>query len=245
MSCIAEGRTAGPTPWHLPKFPNVTPTDGKRTWKKLELRSGQEPRVRLVNEREEFLILLGFYWYACALGDEVVLLWRQYKSESLPPGEAAEVQFRLLDLKALSPIEDIEAAVVTSDDRNRAGVYYNGKSLATQSYVAAFPAGTAKISVPEELIAVGNVLVIADIGSSAGYEAEVHTAILDFNFRSQVVTSYPQDWFNKGSLDFGYQWISRVSGDQKGWLCGDGVRIGEFRLDATGRHLDRSFFGLQ
>lgn len=245
MSCVAEERTAGPTPWHLPKFANSTPTDGKRTWKKLELRLGQEPRVGLVNEREDFLVLLGFYWYACAIGDDAVLLWRQYKPESVPPDEPAEVQFRLLHLKALSPFGDIETALAASSDRNRVGIYHKGTPLAVQNYLAAFPAGAAKISVPEALNTIGNVLVIADIGSSAGYEAEVHTAILDFDFRSQVVTSYPQDWFNKGSLDFGYQWISRVWRDQKARLCGEGVRIGEFRLDSTGRHLDRSFFGLQ
>jgi hypothetical protein len=238
-------RVGGPTPWHLPKFPNGQSTDGKRTWKNLELKTGEEFRVGLINERNEFLVLLGFYWYACALTSDLWLLWRQYRPESGLPDEPAEVQFRLLDAKGASPIEDVESALARSNHRNRVGICHNGKAVAEQNYLAAFPPDATTISVPSELVGAGNVLVLADIGSLAGYKAEVHAAILDFEFRDQVVTSYPQDWFNKGSLDFGYQWISRVWRDEKGRLCGEGVRIGEFRLDSTGRHLDRSFFGLQ
>lgn len=237
-------RLGGPTPWHLPKFPNGKSTYRKSTWKNLELKAGEEFRVGLINERNEFLVLIGFYWYACALTSDLWLLWRQYKPETIPSNEPAEVQFHLLDLQALSPITDIEAALAASDGRRRAGIYYNEKPLAERDYLAAFPPGTTRISGASEFVEAGNVLVLADIGSSAGYEAEVHTAILDFDFPNQLVTSYPQDWFNKGSLDFGYQWISQVWRDEEGRLCGEGVRIGEFRLDSTGQHLDRSFFEL-
>ncbi len=245
MICTNKMRVGGPTPWHLPKFPNGESTDGKRTWKNLELKRGEEFRVGLINERNEFLVLIGFYWYACALTSDLWLLWRQYKRESVPPDEPAEVQFRLLDLESASPIEDVESALDASNHLNRAGIWHRGKTLAEQNYLAAFPPGTTRISVPPRLLEAGNVLVLADIGSSAGYPAEVHIAILDFDLRHQIVSSYPQDWFNKGSLDFGYQWISRVWRDDKRRICGEGVRIGEFRLDPTERHLDRSFFGLQ
>jgi hypothetical protein len=237
-------RLGGPTPWHLPKFPNGESTHEKRTWKNLELKAGEEFRVGLINARNECLVLIGFYWYACALTSDLWLLWRQYKRDTTPSNEAAAVQFRLLDLKALSPIKDIEAAVAASNHRGAAGIYYNEKPVAERDYLAAFPAGTTTISAPSEFVEAGNVLVLADIGPSAGYDAEVHMAILDFDFPNQLVTSYPQDWFNKGSLDFGYQWISQVWRDEEGRLCGEGVRIGEFRLDSTGQHLDRSFFGL-
>lgn len=245
MSCTDKMRVGGPTPWHLPLFPNGGSTDGKRIWKKLELKPGEEFRVSLVNEGNEFLVLIGFCWYACALTSDLWLLWRQHQPESMPPNEPAEVQFRLIDLESASPIDNIESALDVSNHRNWAGIWHNGKTLAEQNYLATFPPGITRISVPASLRETGNVLVLADIGSSAGYSAEVHTAILDFDLRQQVVTSYPQDWFNKGSLDFGYQWISRVWRDEKGRICGEGVRIGEFRLDSTGRHLDRSFFGLE
>jgi hypothetical protein len=199
----------------------------------------------LINEKNEFLVLIGFYWYACALTSDLWLLWREYQPESVPPDQPAEVQFRLLNLTSASPIKDVESALNTTRHPNSTGILHNAKTFAEQDYLAAFAPGITRISVSPKFAEAGNVLVLADIGSSAGYPAEVHMSILDFDFRNQVVTSYPQDWFNKGSLDFGYQWISRVWRDEKGRIWGEGVRLGEFRLDSTGRHLDRSFFGLQ
>lgn len=245
MSCTDGMRVGGPTPWHLPKFPNGTQSEGGRTWKKLDFESGQSSRVCLLNATGEFLVMLDFQWYACAIVSDSALLWREYRADVDAPNDPAEIQFHLVDFTRLSPITDAEAAFTVSNYRGRNGIYYNGYPVTKQNYLAAFPPGITKISAPSELQALGGVLVIADVGSSAGYDAPVHTAILDFDFRSQAVTSYPQDWFNKASLDFGYQWISRVWRDEKGRLCGEGVRIGEFRLDATGRHMDRSFFGLQ
>ena len=245
VSCTTKGKTAGPTPWHLPSFPNGTHAEGGQTWKKLDFESGQRSRVCLLNAADEFLVMLDFHWYACAITSNSVLLWRDYRADVDAPNDPAEIQFHLIDFNRLSPITDAEAAFAASDYRGRSGIYYNGNAMRKQSYLAAFPPGATKISAPDEFQALGSVLVIADIGSSAGYEAPVHTAILNFDFRSETVTSYPQDWFNKASLDFGYQWISRVWRDEKGRLCGEGVRIDEFRLDGTGRHMDRSFFGLQ
>ncbi|MBF0593996.1 MAG: hypothetical protein HQL22_03430 [Candidatus Omnitrophica bacterium] len=44
---------------------------------------------------------------------------------------------------------------------------------------------------------------------------------------------YPQEWFNNGSFDFGYQWISKVGREPKsGEIVGEGVRIGAFVLKA-------------
>jgi hypothetical protein len=43
---------------------------------------------------------------------------------------------------------------------------------------------------------------------------------------------YPQDWFNNASLDYGYQWVTRVARDpESGRIHGEGVRIRPFVLD--------------
>jgi hypothetical protein len=244
VSCTAGEKTAGPTPWHLPRFPNNMHTEAGRTWRKLDFELGRHSRVCLLNATGEFLVMLDFHWYACAITWDSALLWREYRADVDAPNDPAHIQFHLLDFARLSPITDLESAVAASDYCGHSGIHYNGDAVAKQTYLAAFPAGVTKISAPDEFRRFGSVLVIADVGSSAGYDAPVHTAILEFDFQDQTVTSYPQDWFNNASLDFGYQWISRVWRDQTGRLCGDGVRIGEFRLDSTGRHMDRSFFGL-
>jgi hypothetical protein len=50
----------------------------------------------------------------------------------------------------------------------------------------------------------------------------------------------PQDWFNAGGYDYGYQWVTRVARDPRtGRIHGDGIRIGPFVLDASLRRLAR------
>jgi len=49
---------------------------------------------------------------------------------------------------------------------------------------------------------------------------------------------YPQDWFNHGNFDFGYQWLTRIARDtETGEITGDGIRIELFALDDSYRQL--------
>jgi hypothetical protein len=51
-----------------------------------------------------------------------------------------------------------------------------------------------------------------------------------------LVDVVPQPWFGNGKFDFGYQWITRVTREHtQGNLVGDGIRIGAFLLDSTGK----------
>ena len=56
---------------------------------------------------------------------------------------------------------------------------------------------------------------------------------------TRQVEVFPQDWFNDGSYDFGYQWITRVNRRVDGSIAGDGIRLGTFELDATNRMIKR------
>ena len=43
---------------------------------------------------------------------------------------------------------------------------------------------------------------------------------------------YPQDWFNSGAVDYGYQWVTRIVRDPRtGQIHGEGFRIAPFVLD--------------
>ena len=51
---------------------------------------------------------------------------------------------------------------------------------------------------------------------------------------------YPQDSFNDGQEDLGYQWVTRVAREPRtGRIWGDGIRINPFILDDTLRKLAR------
>jgi hypothetical protein len=50
----------------------------------------------------------------------------------------------------------------------------------------------------------------------------------------------PQDWFNAGDFDRGYQWCTRAARDGvSGAIVGEGLRIGTFVLDGTGRKISK------
>jgi hypothetical protein len=53
---------------------------------------------------------------------------------------------------------------------------------------------------------------------------------------SGTLRLYPQDWFNVGRVDLGYQWVTRAARDPKtGRIHGDGIRIDPFILDDSMR----------
>jgi hypothetical protein len=52
----------------------------------------------------------------------------------------------------------------------------------------------------------------------------------------------PQDWFNSGDFDFGYQWITKVVRDSNsGKIVGTGIRLKNFILDESGRQIEKEF----
>jgi hypothetical protein len=66
----------------------------------------------------------------------------------------------------------------------------------------------------------------------------MHLRLWQLDTDSGLLTIIPQDWFNEGAYDLGYQWVTRVarlpgSGD----IVGEGIRLGLFRLDPSGRQL--------
>jgi hypothetical protein len=56
--------------------------------------------------------------------------------------------------------------------------------------------------------------------------------------RRNEVAVYPQDWFNKGNYDFGYQWLTAMVREARSKaVVGYGMRLGVFVLDSTLRNV--------
>lgn len=54
--------------------------------------------------------------------------------------------------------------------------------------------------------------------------------------RDGTMQIVPLKWFNSGSVDLGYQWITRCAFDpETNWIFGDGFRIGRFAVDLDGK----------
>ena len=228
-----ERHAPGPAPWYIPVFPNLEPTsDAGLSWRRANLRHNPDECVVLLDSDKNLLVAVGIYSYAFVVNFETLLLWRAYEQ-----GDAAlKISFHLLALPALKPIRDTAKASEQTQLR-AAGIYYESTPIDLWTCSAAFSAGENIVLSPPSFQRCGEVLVLADLGKAAS-ASPINIAVLAFDFGKQRVTCLPQDWFNESDADFGYQWITRVWRDQKGRLCGDGIRIDPFRLDGTGRQLD-------
>ena len=85
---------------------------------------------------------------------------------------------------------------------------------------------------PNAFADVGEILVL-----SAPQPNQLCLWIVDT--RSARVSVFPQDWWNRADLDFGYQWVTRVARDPNtGKIVGEGIRIQPFVLDSSCRELE-------
>ena len=99
--------------------------------------------------------------------------------------------------------------------------------------------GSHHINPPEDYASFEETLVLADhLPGSNGFD-KMSRAIFAFNWLRKEMTVIPQDWFNQGNYDFGYQWITRVARLSDGGIVGDGIRLGAFELDETGKQVKR------
>lgn len=101
-----------------------------------------------------------------------------------------------------------------------------------------------KVDIPDEFKKFKQVLLITELDNlyfNPNPDNFWHnTTILDLQFDTGWIFNYPQDWFNKGDADFGYQWITRAIRNPKTNLIeGQGIRISDFVLDETGRQLKK------
>jgi hypothetical protein len=162
-----------------------------------------------------------------------LLLWTP---EAKPrPQKPETVVFQFHDLDALMPLRDVRAAC-----EQISGGLVSTVSVAPPldqfGLSIKLGAGSHAIALPEWITAIGELLVLID-GPDGAWDRGDRRIWSIRPDRGELIV-LPQDWFNNGSHDFGYEWITRVARDDSGRIIGDGVRIGPFRLDETGRQLD-------
>lgn len=67
--------------------------------------------------------------------------------------------------------------------------------------------------------------------------SNVDRAIYDIDFRIGKVKVVHIEWFNKGNIDFGYQWITRIEKISDDKYCGEGFRIDPFYMNNKGQRI--------
>ncbi len=241
----------GPSPWYL-RGTKIETAAGTLTWAGY----GKDPVLagisRLQTSKNNSVLLLDYYCYVRPLAGGRLLVWCEHNRETDDRGTNPFVHFDIIEIHSLKPILDHrgEAERMRKEKRRR---FFVGTPLAEFTCFTTLPPGMCRLDgVPSLFKEVEETLVLADYcceGAGSNTSNQMCRAIYAFNFLAAQVEVSPQDWFNKGGYDFGYQWITRVARDSRtGRIVGEGIRLGSFRLDISARNVEEwlvsdSFYG--
>ena len=226
-------RVPGPSPWYL-EGTALPSSGGLLQWQSAGAAAPLAGKSVLVNAAGAALALADFHCYACAAPGHRLLVW--YVDER---ADGTDVRLRLFDLDALQPLGDVAAATTRLAPGERflaAAGEVDRVALST-----ALADGSHQITLPPALRGVGELLLLAPStaeGRRQNHFDQMHLRLWVLDAVGGTLDIVPQDWFNGGPYDFGYQWVTRVarlpgSGD----VVGEGIRLGIFRLDATRRRI--------
>lgn len=232
----------GPSPW---AFRNRSFTHQGTTYQFQEIapKSGTfSGLTALQDSNGATLIIFDFQCYISVNDDGFVLLWRELRDI-----KQNEVVFDSFDLSTLRPLS-MPLVTATALRLKKSGISPLPDSQHWQ-FSSSLEFGTHSFSIPHDWSRFGETLVLANYAESNGYD-KMARAIFAFDWQKRRVEIFPQDWFNLGNYDFGYQWITRVARQKDGSIVGDGIRLGTFELDATNRqvkkwHAQDAFYILQ
>jgi hypothetical protein len=226
--------TPGPSPWYLCRpGTELDSLRGRLSWKEAGNDSPRAGKSVLTAIDGTALAVLDFYCYVRPMSGHRFVLWHPSFMPNSPPGNAAwgqSLRFVVVDTDELRPLADLEAACQTLS-RATARVWTDGGLVAeTQVPSGLFP-GEHYHPFPQEMQELEELLVLAA-------PAADQLALWVVNVRLGQIEVFPQDWFNQGNFDYGYQWVTRVAREPgTGRIVGEGIRISPFALDHTYRHV--------
>lgn len=223
--------SVGPSPWAWKDRSHIM--GGKRyRFRGLDQTGNLAGITTVLDETDSVIMLLDFQCYARFLDNGRVLLWWEGGEK-----DAKQIIFTDFKFSDLSPIADpVMAARQMRENKLRVFGIDASKSKNFPSFL---DAGEHPIDSPPEWTEFEETLVLADHAAGGNGYDTMHRAIFAFDWIGKKITVIPQDWFNNGKYDFGYQWISRVARRQSGRITGEGVRLGFFELDDTGRNVSK------
>lgn len=222
----------GPSPWYLQlqDAPQIRSSKAALQWSEPEER---EPFLgkTLLSSAGETVGIVGFYCYVKVLQDPLFVVW--HKEEPRSSGTVVakkELRVSVIDSDLLEPIANVEEVCEGMDSTKEAAYFAEGV-IDSVSIRAALDEGEHRQEFPESLRSLDELLVLDSLEG---------LKLLVVNPPTDSLTVFPQDWFNKGDFDFGYQWVTRVARDKdSGVIFGEGIRLGVFELDESNRSIAR------
>jgi hypothetical protein len=229
----------GPSPWYLrAHWARISSAEGDWIWE-----SGDHSQLsgmsRLLSPKGDTMLLLNLYCYVQPLANARLLIWYELPQRDALRGP--RIAFALIELRALEILEN-PSAIARDMKARKERVRFSGGAAVVCEFPTTLDPGVHPISSPSPFHELTETLVLADgaaVGQASNHFDRMYRAIFAFDFRSGQVSVMPQVWFNEGSYDFGYQWITRVQRDATtGRVFGEGTRLGIFRLNEAGTHVE-------
>jgi len=221
----------GPSPW---AFTNLSTTAGGAKYRFKETAEGDGELAgltSLLDAKGATLLIFDFQCYARILDDGTIFLWR----------EAGEKELKriIFDCFSISSLRSVSNPLATATElrEKKLGIAPLPTSQHWEFSSRVEP-GVHQLSIPHDWSRFDETLVLADFAES-NYFDMMARAIFAFDWRKRQVEIIPQDWFNNGNYDFGYQWIARVARRTDGSIVGEGIRLGSFELDETHRQVKK------
>jgi len=225
----------GPSPWYL--GPEAKRPAGFK-WSKAG-DSRVTGGITLLLGSQGPVLALDFYNYVMCIGTSSLLIWHQRKDPKLP---TQPIDLIVLDCLKLRPLSGSTDEICSRLRDRKRMLLYDGPPIAEASVPTTIVCEPRRMEFPPPLNAIPEQLILCQ--SSAidsqpdGFKS--NTAMAVIHPIHSTYELYPQDWFNNGGLDYGYQWITRLMRDPESQqIHGEGIRIDSFVLDNTLRQLAR------
>lgn len=219
----------GPSPWYLRA--DSSPLKGFH-WKDLGTGPTTAGKTALVGPSGPVAIF-DFHNYVSVLNGCHLVVWHQQHVQN---GPTAPVRVVVLDPRELTPLENDLANACQAMTESKTPLLYTGHTLASVSLDTSIADATLSAAFPDPLASIDELLILCHSSGAdpnPSWERS-NLALLVANPAKSSYKLYPQDWFNAGGLDYGYQWVTRVARDPNSQqVRGEGIRIAPFTLDKT------------
>jgi hypothetical protein len=232
----------GPSPWYFkPDSPLVTGSTGSYRWS--EARSdfgGAGEAIGKTVLRDPYgvaRLILDFHCYVQPLTGRHLLAWHEDAERHRVDGRS--IHLRLLATDMLPIIEDPLDACRRMNE-TACSMWFGGGETAHVEIPLSLPSGRHTFNWPDEFQVVDEVLILGhgSAGRASRFHDDMHLCIYVVRPSARTLEVIPQDWFNRANLDFGYQWVTRVTRDPETHrIFGDGIRIRRFVLRRSGRRV--------
>ena len=231
-------KAPGPSPWYIRAFP---PSLKGLHWGDAPDDDNCSGITTLTNNHGNLLALFDFQNYILPLHTGEILIWHQPYESNIP---TKDIECKIINPDNLLPINGELLPLCKKLRESKASSLLNcNEKILFKIPTNVPPEQKIHFEFPVQLNELQEILILchsSGISEANGYKEE-NVGILVAKPMENDFIIYPQVWFNKGGLDYGYQWITRVARGKDGKVYGEGIRISAFRLDNTLKNIEKMY----